>query len=139
MNLTPSEQDTRYGHGTAHLMPCTIHLDGTSDVEAYFSKHIQEDGGELSAMLRGRALRGMPLHPDASQSIHLVRKTESGWQAEAQLDSFTHWSRDAEPAVQTLGTRKLLNDWPHLVSTLAEPTTEAELQAALQDICKKDP
>eukprot|EP01059_Diplonema_ambulator_P020756 TRINITY_DN34653_c0_g1_i1.p1 TRINITY_DN34653_c0_g1~~TRINITY_DN34653_c0_g1_i1.p1 ORF type:complete len:178 (+),score=26.48 TRINITY_DN34653_c0_g1_i1:40-534(+) len=151
-----------YTGADAHLLPCSIQFNGLSDIDTYFSKHVKVEeprvnGTEpetsnndqptnnnttpvMTVMLRGRELRGVTMSTTPEYTLHLLKKdpeTEE-WATEGRLASFTHWSRDADPLVQTVGVTKLLREWPELSKTLATTVTDEALEAAYNELDKKE-
>eukprot|EP00755_Sulcionema_specki_P014146 Sspe_Gene.55903::Locus_30750_Transcript_1_1_Confidence_1.000_Length_591::g.55903::m.55903/K10745/RNASEH2C; ribonuclease H2 subunit C len=131
------ETDRTFTDAEAHLLPCTVAFNGTSDVSSYFV--VQKDGDKAkAASFRGRELRGVPVG-EISEGLggHVYRyeQREAGdkeWTSAGKLQSFTHWSYDADPEVQSMGVRKLLGEWPGVSAALADEVTEEEVLKAAE-------
>eukprot|EP01061_Rhynchopus_euleeides_P034656 TRINITY_DN58518_c0_g1_i1.p1 TRINITY_DN58518_c0_g1~~TRINITY_DN58518_c0_g1_i1.p1 ORF type:complete len:161 (+),score=52.56 TRINITY_DN58518_c0_g1_i1:26-484(+) len=131
--ITLGASDDILTHAEAHLLPCRVELDGVSDVSLYFTpQDAASEGGAKKAAFRGRELKGEVLEIGEHYDACIVKSSPDGrWVSAEGLAQFTHWSRDTDPATQTVGTKKLLNDWPVLASELARPVTTEELEAEL--------
>eukprot|EP01062_Namystynia_karyoxenos_P062100 TRINITY_DN55027_c0_g1_i1.p2 TRINITY_DN55027_c0_g1~~TRINITY_DN55027_c0_g1_i1.p2 ORF type:complete len:148 (+),score=32.25 TRINITY_DN55027_c0_g1_i1:71-514(+) len=121
------------GAQKVHLLPCSISHDGPTDVGTYF---VTKDagGGEVTAALRGRSLRGVPLQIPEEQQCWVLHSDQAAegaaeWRAAARLEGFTHWSHDADPKAQSAGLVKLLQEYPTVAGVLAAPVTPEQLAA----------
>ena len=127
----------------AHLLPCRIDLNGVSDQRLYFTPETDAATGVKTAAFRGRELKGEALRcgGDGSRYDAYVVSSQTPstkWTAEARVEGFTHWSRDADPASQTTGVTKLLHEWPEIAGCLAETVTQEEQEAALALMLKEE-
>lgn len=129
----------------AHLMPCSIHLNGPASVSKYFqpvvsrSTHNESDD-ILEASFRGRPLQGRVVElPSDYVGIVLKKEDNKGpqgdtaedrndenqrWTPIHQFDKFTYWNWDKQPSANDTVVKAL--DWLEIAKVIHEPARKKD-------------
>ena len=115
-----------------HMLPCTIGFNGTTNIKENFSPNPSDVEGEQTVSFRGRAMKGVQLSFEGLGG-HLVADDngDGNWIRKGAVESFSHWSRDSDPAVQTIGLKKLINEWQVITKQFASEVTEEDISKEL--------